>query len=45
MKQVLQRLLKREEGEKFHAISAVFMILLFLTFWGASFYILLNTFG
>jgi hypothetical protein len=44
MKQALQRLLKNEGGaEKFHALSTVFMILLFLTFWGVSFYVLVNS--
>jgi hypothetical protein len=29
--------------EKFHMLSTVFMILLFLAFWGASFYVLVNS--
>ncbi|HEU4470008.1 MAG TPA: hypothetical protein VFR58_02910 [Flavisolibacter sp.] len=45
MKQVLQRLLvmSDETREKFQLPSAVLMILLFLTFWGVSFYVLLNS--
>ncbi|WP_172623242.1 hypothetical protein [Flavisolibacter ginsenosidimutans] len=46
MKQVLQRLLKAEDRtEAFHTFSTVFMILLFLTFWGVSFYVLVNSFA
>lgn len=46
MKQVLQRLLRGDEsGEKFHMMTTIFMILLFLTFWGVSFYVLVNSFA
>jgi hypothetical protein len=46
MKQVLQRLLTRDDNsEKFKFMSAVYMILLFLTFWGISFYVLVNSFA
>lgn len=46
MKQALQRLLRTESGtDKFHTLSTVFMILLFLAFWGASFYVLVNSFA
>lgn len=46
MKQVLQRLLKGEDrAETFHNMTTVFMILLFLTFWGVSFYVLINSFA
>lgn len=46
MKQALQRLLKAEDrAEKFHIFSTAFMILLFLTFWGVSFYVLVNSFA
>ena len=46
MKQAWQQLLRKAEtGEKFHRLSTVFMILLFLTFWGASFYVLVNSFA
>lgn len=46
MKQSLQRLLKAENGaEMFHNLSTVFMILLFLAFWGVSFYVLVNSFA
>lgn len=46
MKQALQRLLRTESStEKFHTFSTVFMILLFLAFWGASFYVLVNSFA
>ncbi len=45
MKQVLQRLLvaHEETHDKFHMGSTLFMILLFLTFWGVSFYVLVNS--
>lgn len=45
MKQVLQRLLVAtdETHDKFQMASALFMILLFLTFWGVSFYVLVNS--
>ncbi|HVF82469.1 MAG TPA: hypothetical protein VM884_11060 [Flavisolibacter sp.] len=46
MKQVLQRLLKVDDsGEKFQMMTTIFMILLFLTFWGVSFYVLVNSFA
>lgn len=46
MKQALQRLLRAEDRtEKFHTLSTVFMILLFLAFWGVSFYVLVNSFA
>ena len=45
MKQVLQRLLvaNDETREKFHLSTTIFMILLFLTFWGVSFWVLVNS--
>jgi hypothetical protein len=44
MKQVLQRLLVADETrEKFNMTTTIFMILLFLTFWGVSFYVLVNS--
>lgn len=45
MKQVLQRLLvaREETHDKFHLSSTIVMILLFLTFWGVSFYVLINS--
>jgi hypothetical protein len=45
MKQVLQRLLvaNEETHEKFHLSTTIFMIILFLTFWGVSFYVLVNS--
>jgi hypothetical protein len=45
MKQVLQRLLvaKDENRERFQLSSTILMILLFLTFWGVSFYVLVNS--
>ena len=46
MKQALQRLLTGDEQVgKFHMFSTVFMILLFLAFWGVSFYVLVNSFA
>ncbi|MDQ6609983.1 MAG: hypothetical protein M3Y85_09210 [Bacteroidota bacterium] len=46
MKQVWQRLLARTQtGEKFQMLTTVFMILIFLTFWGVSFYVLVNSFA
>jgi hypothetical protein len=46
MKQLLQRLVTREDNkEKFHLSSALFMILVFLAFWGVSFYVLVNSLG
>jgi dolichol kinase len=44
MKQVLQSLVAKDEThEKFHLGTTIFMILLFLTFWGVSFYVLVNS--
>ncbi|MFL5789170.1 MAG: hypothetical protein ACJ748_14015 [Flavisolibacter sp.] len=45
MKQVLQRLLvaKDDTREKFQLSTTIVMILLFLTFWGVSFYVLMNS--
>ena len=45
MKQVLQRLLVANEPthDKFKMSTTIFMILLFLTFWGVSFYVLVNS--
>lgn len=44
MKQSLERILKNEgTGEKFHFMSTICMILLFITFWGISFYVLVNS--
>lgn len=46
MKQVLERMVKRESTqEKFHLMSTFLMILLFLAFWGMSFYVLVNSFA
>ncbi len=46
MKQVMQRLLRAENGtEMFHSLSTIFMILLFLAFWGVSFYVLVSSFA
>lgn len=46
MKHAFERLVKRENtGEKFHLSTTVYMILLFLTFWGVSFYVLVNSFA
>ncbi|MDQ3278580.1 MAG: hypothetical protein M3Q06_09650 [Bacteroidota bacterium] len=46
MKQAFERLVKKENsGEKFHLSATVYMILLFLTFWGVSFYVLVNSFA
>jgi hypothetical protein len=46
MKQVLQRFLRKEEtGEKVQMTTAIFMVLLFLSFWGVSFYVLVNSFA
>lgn len=37
-------MVKRESTqEKFHFLSSVMMILLFLAFWGVSFYVLVNS--
>jgi hypothetical protein len=45
MKQAWQRLISAagESQEKFHLSTTVLMILLFLTFWGVSFYVLVNS--
>ncbi|MGN6399534.1 MAG: hypothetical protein ACTHMD_03710 [Flavisolibacter sp.] len=45
MKQMWQRLLvaRDDSAETFHLGSTIFMILLFLTFWGVSFYVLVNS--
>lgn len=43
MKQVWHRLLKSEATQNFQGMSAILMILLFLTFWGVSFYVLVNS--
>lgn len=46
MKQVLHKLLAvggEQTHDKFHLGSTVLMILIFLTFWGVSFYVLLNS--
>lgn len=46
MKQAWERLLKKDDAqEKIHSTSAIAMILLFLAFWGASFYVLVNSFA
>jgi hypothetical protein len=46
MKQAFERLVKKEGvGEKFQFSTTVFMILLFLTFWGVSFYVLVNSYA
>lgn len=46
MKQALQRILKAENGtEMFHNLATVFMILLFIAFWGVSFYVLVSSFA
>jgi hypothetical protein len=44
MKQSIERLIKNEAThEGFQMGSTIIMILLFLTFWGVSFYVLLNS--
>ncbi|HEU0110330.1 MAG TPA: hypothetical protein VFQ73_05605 [Flavisolibacter sp.] len=44
MKQMWTRLfLTRNESDKFQLKSSILMILLFLTFWGVSFYVLVNS--
>jgi hypothetical protein len=45
MKQMWQKLLvaNDDNAETFHLGSTIFMILLFLTFWGVSFYVLVNS--
>jgi hypothetical protein len=44
MKMVIEKLWRKDENsEPFQLSSALFMILLFLTFWGVSFYVLVNS--
>ncbi len=44
MKQMWQKIMVAETThDKFHFGSTIFTILLFLTFWGVSFYVLLNS--
>ena len=44
MKQAIERLVKKEGAhDKFQLLSTIMMILLFLTFWGVSFYVLVNS--
>lgn len=45
MKQVLQRLVSAASmnHEKLQTTTTILMILLFLTFWGVSFYVLVNS--
>jgi hypothetical protein len=44
MKQAIERLVKSAgSNDKFNPLSAVMMVLLFLTFWGVSFYVLVNS--
>lgn len=44
MKQVFERLVKKgKQYEQMHFLSTIMMILLFLTFWGVSFYVLVNS--
>ena len=44
MKQVIERLLVKDETrEPFQWSATIFMIVLFLTFWGVSFYVLVNS--
>jgi hypothetical protein len=46
MKQALERIVTKEgAGDKFNFMKTVMMILLFLTFWGVSFYVLVNSFA
>lgn len=46
MKHAIERLINKEKkGDKFHLSATVYMILLFLTFWGVSFYVLVNSFA
>ena len=46
MKQVIERLIQKEnKADKFHLSTSLYMILLFLTFWGVSFYVLVNSFA
>jgi hypothetical protein len=43
MKQSWERLVTKEKTEKLELSKTVLMILLFLTFWGVSFYVLVNS--
>jgi hypothetical protein len=44
MKQAIERIVSRHgKQDKFHILSTIMMILLFLTFWGVSFYVLVNS--
>lgn len=46
MKHNLSKILRKEETqEKFHMLTTICMIILFLTFWGVSFYVLVNSFA
>lgn len=45
MKQAWQRLMATERAERMQTFSTAVMILLFLAFWGVSFYVLVNSFG
>lgn len=46
MKQVIERLIQKEnKKDSFHFSTSLYMILLFLTFWGVSFYVLVNSFA
>lgn len=46
MKQAIERLFVKDDSkEQFKLSAAIFMIVLFLTFWGASFYVLINSFA
>jgi hypothetical protein len=46
MKEVLKRMsAENESHEGFHLGAAIMMIVLFLAFWGVSFYILLNSYA
>ena len=44
MKQAFERIFVKEQThDKFNMSTAIVMILLFLTFWGVSFYVLVNS--
>ena len=47
MKSVLERLseAKDDTQDQFQLSTTLFMVLIFLTFWGVSFYVLLNSFA
>jgi hypothetical protein len=46
MKHAIERLIKNQsKGNGLHISTTVYMILLFLTFWGVSFYVLVNSFA